>query len=156
MATVEGQLRKMMSGILSYLVRILTILSTYKTKYPLNLYTKIQKLCKKQDDLCYVFMHKNMDTLSYAIFTEILKLAFIYIQKAWHFELREVLYIQKDSVKVAYGYVTFCHHFKYLSTWVSYSLCDGYEITKRVAAANTAMGSLRNFWGDPHVDMYSN
>ena len=85
---------------------------------------------------------------------EILKLAFIYIQKAWHFELREVLYIQKDSVKVAYGYVTFCHHFKYLSTWVSYYLRDDYNTTKRVAAANTTMGSLGKFRDDPHVNMY--
>ena len=27
--------------------------------------------------------------------------------------------------------------------------------TKQVAASNTAIGSLRKFWGDPHVDMYS-
>ena len=57
-------------------------------------------------------------------------------------------------MKVADGYVTFCQNFKYLGTWVSYSLYDNYEITKQVAAANAAMGSLGRFWDDPHVDMY--
>ena len=38
MAMVEGQLRKMMSGLLYYLVRILTSVITYETKDPLNSY----------------------------------------------------------------------------------------------------------------------
>ena len=33
-------------------------------------------------------------------------------------------------VKVTDGYVTFYQNFKYLGTWVSYSLRDNYKITK--------------------------
>ena len=58
-------------------------------------------------------------------------------------------------VKVADGYVTFFHNFKYMGTWVSYYLSDDYYITKRLAAANIARGYLGRFWDDPHVDMYS-
>ena len=36
------------------------------------------------------FIHKNLDTLRYAIFMKILKLAFIYIQKAQHSVLHDV------------------------------------------------------------------
>ena len=32
------------------------------------IYTKIQTLCKKQENLRYVFIHKNPNTLRYAIF----------------------------------------------------------------------------------------
>ena len=59
------------------------------------------------------------------------------------------------TMQVADGYITFCKHFKYLGTWVSYSLRDDYDISKRIAAANAAMGALENFWIDDHVDMYS-
>ena len=48
-----------------------------KTKWEPCLYTKIQTLCTKQDKFRYVFYRKQ-DTLRYAIFTKILKLAFIY------------------------------------------------------------------------------
>ena len=34
------------------------------------LYTKSQTLCKKQDNLRYVFIYKKPDTLPYAIFHE--------------------------------------------------------------------------------------
>ena len=56
----------------------------------LYIYTKSETLFKKQDNLRYVFIHKNPDTLRYAIFMNFLKLAFIYIQKAWHFLLCDV------------------------------------------------------------------
>ena len=56
---------------------------------------------------------------------------------------------------MADGYITFCKHFNYLGTWVSYSLRDDYDISKRIAAANAAMGDLKKFWIDDHVDMYS-
>ena len=36
----------------------------------LHLYTKSETLCKKQDNLRYVFIHKNTDTLCYMIFHE--------------------------------------------------------------------------------------
>ena len=50
---------------------------------------------------------------------------------------------------------TFCKHFKYLGSYVSYNLCDDYDVEDRIAAANKSMGALRNFWHNPHVDMYS-
>ena len=48
----------------------------------LYIYTKSKTLFKQQDYLRYFFIHKKPDTLRYAVFHEILKLAFIYIQKA--------------------------------------------------------------------------
>ena len=36
-------------------------------RYVTFLYTKIQTIRKKQDNMCYVFMYKNTDTLRYAI-----------------------------------------------------------------------------------------
>ena len=42
----------------------------------LYIHPKIQTLCKKQDNFCYVFIHKNPDTFRYVIFHENLKLAF--------------------------------------------------------------------------------
>ena len=38
------------------------------------------------------------------------------------------------TMQVVDGYITFCKHFKYLGTWVSYSLRDDYDILKRIAA----------------------
>ena len=59
------------------------------------------------------------------------------------------------TMQVADGYVTFCKHFKYIGTWISYSLHDDYDISKHIAAANSSMGALEKFWIDDHVDMYS-
>ena len=66
------------------------------------IYTKIQTLCKQQDNLCYVFIHKNSDTLHYAILMKFLELAFICIEKAWHFLLHEVfIYKNPDTSQKA-------------------------------------------------------
>ena len=46
----------------------------------LYMYTKIQTLCKNQDNFCYVFIHKKSDTLRYAIFHETFEIG-IYIYK---------------------------------------------------------------------------
>ena len=43
----------------------------------LYIYIKNQTLCKKQNNLGSVFIHKNLDTLRYANFHDSLKLAFI-------------------------------------------------------------------------------
>ena len=51
----------------------------YRNKKTRNaLYPKSETFCKKQANFRYFFIHKKPDTLSYAIFHEILKLAFIY------------------------------------------------------------------------------
>ena len=60
-----------------------------------------------------LFIHKNQDTLSYAIFIKKLKLAWIYIQKAGHFSLRDVfvctkiqtLRKKKDNLRYVYLYI---------------------------------------------------
>ena len=59
------------------------------------------------------------------------------------------------TMQVADRYIAFCKNFKYLGTWISYSLRDDYDILKRIAAANAAMGALENFWIEDNVDMYS-
>ena len=45
------------------------------------LYTKGQTICKKQDNWRYVFIHRELDSLRYAIFHEISEIGF-YIQKS--------------------------------------------------------------------------
>ena len=62
----------------------------------------------------YVFIHKKQDTLRYAIFMKILKLAFIYIQKEGHFALRDVFKNKKpDTSKKARQ---FASHFLYVKS----------------------------------------
>ncbi len=48
-------------------------------------------------------------------------------------EREEDLYDNLDKTKpisVKNGYVTFCRHFKYLGSFISFSLCDDYDIEK--------------------------
>ena len=47
----------------------------------LYIYSKGQTLFKKQDNLRYIFIHKNPNTLLYEILYKCLKLAFMYIYK---------------------------------------------------------------------------
>ena len=53
------------------------------------------------------------------------------------------------------GFVTFCRHFKYLGSWISFSLLGDHGITKRLAVANASMGAMSKIWDDDHVDTYS-
>ena len=53
------------------------------------------------------------------------------------------------------GFATICRHFKYLGTWVSFSLCDDHDVAKRPAAANASIGAMSKIWDDDHVDTYS-
>ena len=53
------------------------------------------------------------------------------------------------------GLVTFCWHFKYLSSWISFSLPEDHDTMKRIAAANASMGAMSKIWDDDHVDTYS-
>ena len=46
------------------------------------IYTKKLDTLQNQDNLCYLSIHKKLDTLRYAILMKFLKLGFIYIQKA--------------------------------------------------------------------------
>ena len=56
---------------------------------------------------------------------------------------------------MADGNVTFFSHFKYLGSWISFSLQDDHDVAKRIASANASMGAMVSFWDDKHVDVYS-
>jgi len=58
-------------------------------------------------------------------------------------------------IPVADGQVTFTKHFKYLGSYVSYNLRDDFDVNSRITAASQSMGALRNFWDNPHVDLWS-
>jgi hypothetical protein len=64
--------------------------------------------------------------------------------------LDETLPINVDD-----GFVTFCWHFKYLRSFVSFSLCDDFDIKNQVMAATQSMGALKNIWSLPHLDIWS-
>ena len=52
-------------------------------------------------------------------------------------------------------FVTFFRHFKYLGSWISFSLREKHDIMKRIAAANASMGAMSKVWEDDNVDTYS-
>jgi hypothetical protein len=55
-----------------------------------------------------------------------------------HRAREELLYnnlAETALIPVSDGQVTFCRHFKYLGSYVSFCLCDNYDIDKRIAAA---------------------
>ena len=56
---------------------------------------------------------------------------------------------------VSEGFVTFSVNFKYLWSWLSFSLRDDYDVGSRIGSANASMVALDNLWIDHHVDMYS-
>ena len=56
---------------------------------------------------------------------------------------------------VSEGFVTFCVHFKYLGSWILFSLCDDYDVGRRIGTSNASMGALEILWRDHHVDVYS-
>jgi hypothetical protein len=52
--------------------------------------------------------------------------------------------------------MAYTKHFKYLGSYISYSLQDDYDdIKSRIAAATEAFGALTKFWYNQHVDTYS-
>ena len=56
---------------------------------------------------------------------------------------------------MANGNVTFFPHFKYLGSWIPFSLRDDHDVAKRIASANASMGAMSDFWDDNNVDVYS-
>ncbi len=75
-----------------------------------------------------------------------------------HREQEEDLYNnleETQTIAVEYGFFTFCRHFKYLGSFVSSSLCDDYDIEKRITAATQSMVALKNVWDSPHLDIWS-
>ena len=53
------------------------------------------------------------------------------------------------------GMITFTRHFKYLGSYIPYSLKDDYDIEHMISQAFVAMRSLNNFWADDTVDNFS-
>ena len=53
------------------------------------------------------------------------------------------------------GMITFTRHFKYLGSYILYSLKDNYDIEHIISQASAAMGALNNFWIDNIVDNLS-
>ena len=62
---------------------------------------------------------------------------------------------ETQPIDIADGHITFCQHFKYLVSYVSFSLCDNFDIKKRVTAATQSMGALSNIWRCPHLEIWS-
>ena len=59
------------------------------------------------------------------------------------------------NITVLDGFVSFCAHFKYLGTWVSFLLRDDFYIAKCLDAASAAMGALNLLWDKEQVETYS-
>ena len=53
------------------------------------------------------------------------------------------------------GFVTYCKHFKYLGSWISYNLRDDHDVDMRIAAASKSMGALNHFFGRNEINIYS-
>ena len=60
---------------------------------------------------------------------------------------------ETKQISVANGNITFCPHFNYLGSWISFSLRDDHDVAKRIASGNASMGAMAAFWGDNHVDV---
>jgi hypothetical protein len=56
---------------------------------------------------------------------------------------------ETQPIIVGDRFVSFCHHFKYLGSFVSFSLCDDYDIEQRVTSATQSMGTLKMFGTPP-------
>ena len=73
-------------------------------------------------------------------------------------ESEETRYFGLDETKpitVKDGFVTFTMHFKYLGSFISYNLRDDFDIDTRIKKAGAAMGALRHFFNNKHVDTYT-
>ena len=81
-------------------------------RYSAFLYTTINALCKKQDNLHYVFIYKNLDTLRHVIFYRIFEIGggwvAFFIKK--HCTSRYMLYFKKDALCVTF-YIQKALHF---------------------------------------------
>jgi len=68
----------------------------------------------------------------------------------------ELLYHNLEEtapIPVSNGQVTFCRHFKYLGSYVSFCLCKDYDIDKRIAVTSQSMGALKTMWDCPHLEL---
>ena len=59
--------------------------------------------------------------------------------------------LETRLVIVKDGLVTFSQHFKYLGSWISFSLREDHDIMKRIAAANASMGAMSRVWDNDNI-----
>ena len=62
---------------------------------------------------------------------------------------------ETEIIRVIGGFVTFTNNFKYLRSYISYSLWDDYYIDTHLEAGNTSMVALAKFCTDDSVDNLS-
>ena len=63
--------------------------------------------------------------------------------------------VETDNIIVQLvSFISFTKVFKYLGSWISYNLCDEYDILQRIKKANQAMGTLNFFWNTDLVDLH--
>ena len=71
------------------------------------------------------------------------------------YKIEEIAYNDLPNTRlivVMDGFSTFCRHFKYIGSWISFSLQEDQDIAKKLAVANDSMGSTSKIWNDDHVD----
>jgi len=52
---------------------------------------------------------------------------------------------ETNEVVMKDGFVSYCRHFKYLGSWMSYSLGDDYDIRMQIESAGKSFAALRGF-----------
>ncbi|KAL7539446.1 hypothetical protein ACHAWF_006408 [Thalassiosira exigua] len=62
---------------------------------------------------------------------------------------------ETQDVPVKDRFVSYCKHFKYLGSWMTYSLRDDKDIDMRISAAGKAMGALNYFYSRKEISMQS-
>ena len=62
---------------------------------------------------------------------------------------------ETKPIDVADGYVAFYRHFKYLGSYISFSLIDDHDIEQRLTLATQSMGALKSIWDSPHLEIWS-
>ena len=72
--------------------------------------------------------------------------------------IEDMLYDECHETSVselAGGFVTYCKHFKYLGSWLSYHLRDDYDINMRIKSASKYFGAMKEFFRLDQVNTYS-
>jgi hypothetical protein len=78
------------------------------------------------------------------------------VRQRW--EKEEVLYKVLEETKpidIKDGCVTFCQHFKYLGSYISFGLTNDYDIEQRLTSATQFMGALKSVWDSLHLEIWS-
>jgi hypothetical protein len=77
--------------------------------------------------------------------------------RAWRKQEGDLYNTLKETQPTAVddGSITFCWHFKYLESFVSFSLCNNFDIKKSSNSSHTVHGHPKNVWNLPHLDIWS-